>query len=42
MDKGIRRLAEVARGIVDLLLGADTVVAADYVQKNRNSPFATQ
>ena len=42
MDKSMKKVAEVAKGIVDLLLGADTVPATDHVRKIRNSPFVTQ
>jgi len=40
MDKGIKKVAEVAKGIVNLLLGADAVVAADHVRPERNSLFS--
>ena len=40
MDRGIKRVAEVAKGIVDLLLGANTVVAADHVRPVRNSLYS--
>ncbi len=40
MDKGIKRVAEVAKGIVNLLLGADTRVGADAVRPVRNSLYS--
>ncbi len=39
MDKGIKRVAEVAKGIVNLLLGADAVLPVDRVRPVRNSVY---
>ena len=42
MDKGIKRVADVAKGIVNLLLGADAVAPADQVRQMRNDPFSSR
>ncbi len=39
MSKSLKKVAEVTRGIVDLLLGADAVIPSDRVQANRLISF---
>ncbi len=42
MDRGIKRVTNVAKGIVNLLLGADAVIPADQVRQMRNDPFSSR
>ena len=38
----MKKIAEVASKLIDVILGGDTPLAADFVRVNRKSPFATR
>ena len=38
----MKKIAEVASKLIDLILGEDAPTAADFVRVVRNTPFATR